>query len=82
MRLLARNFKQDASFRAMRESFQEILHFWKNWETLSEQGKQTRLQSIIDKITVTKEHIDIDLIVGENNLKELTKESHLVSGLC
>ena len=82
MRLLDRSSHQETSFRVMRESFQEILRFWQGWGTLGEKGKQTCLQSIIEKVPVTKEHIDIDLIVGENNLQELVQESHLMSAFC
>lgn len=72
--LIDQHSRQNANFERMQESFQEILNFWQGWEELTDEGKQRRLQTIVEEVRATKEHIDIDLIVEGKVL------SHLYSG--
>jgi len=69
--LATQSAQQEANYGRMKESFHEMLNLWHDWEELSDEGKQKRLQSIVEGVTVTKDQIDIDLVVEGKVLSHL-----------
>lgn len=63
--VLNQNERQNVTLSNVQRAFEEMLRFEEGWYDLSDEGKQQRLQAVIERVVATKEGAKIRLIVKE-----------------
>ncbi len=65
----------DFSELALTVSFEEISDFKKNWEFLDDEGKRTKLQTIVKSVKVTEDKVDMEIFLDVNEVSNKLRDS-------